>query len=188
MVRARTSRQWRSVLLSPQLAVGLGMQAYVHANFRLRIFGLEHLNMEPGTIVAASHRSDDDVPLLIAALYTRWVRAYAQGGSWPTFVGRDDLFLRGFLAGWLPGLPLPLRRALFKVRISRPLERLQCVPVREPRRMRLVELLLTEPDRDLGGWFPGELRYALEQRARALGEQPPRLAREVIDGAYADVL
>ncbi len=182
------TRAWRPALLSPESAVALGMTVYVRSRFRLRCYGAERLSSAPGTIVAVSHRSDDDVPVLAAALYTQWARAVAQGRPWPTFVARDDLFLRGFLAGWQPGLPIGVRRALFRMRISRPLERLQCVPVREPRRMRLVELLLSDPDRELDGWLPAELERALLKRARALGRPQPRAGGEVIDAAYADVL
>ncbi|MDQ6811380.1 MAG: 1-acyl-sn-glycerol-3-phosphate acyltransferase [Actinomycetota bacterium] len=175
-------------LIAPQSVVALGMTAYVRAGFALRTFGAEHLRSDRGTIVAASHRTDYDVPVLSAALAWRWARAVAQGRPWPTFVARDDLFLRGFLAGWQPGVPIGVRRALFKVRISRPLERLQCVPVREPGRMRLVELLLSDPARDLEGWLPIELERALLKRARGLGRPQPRTGGDVIDAAYADVL
>lgn len=181
-------RAWRPALLSPESAIALGMTVYVRSRFRLRCFDAERLSSARGTIVAVSHRSDDDVPVLAAALYTQWARAVAQGRPWPTFVAREDLFLRGFLAGWQPGLPIHMRRALFRMRISSPLERLQCVPVREPLRMRLVELLLSDPDRELDGWLPAELERALLKRARALGRPQPRAGREVIDAAYADVL
>jgi hypothetical protein len=99
--------------------------------------------------------------------------AVADGRPWPTFVARADLFVRGFLAGWQPNAPLVLRRVLFKVRISRVMERLRCVPVREPFRMRLVELLRAYPDRELDGWFPAELEHALVRRARELGRPQP---------------
>jgi 1-acyl-sn-glycerol-3-phosphate acyltransferase len=181
-------RAWSSALVSPEGAIALGMTVYVRSRFRLRCYGAERLSNAPGTIVAVSHRSDDDVPVLAAALYTQWARAVAQGRPWPTFVARDDLFVRGFLAGWQPGLPIAVRRPLFKLRISRPLERLRCVPVREPRRMRIVELLLSDPDRDLDGWLPAELERELLKRARALGRPQPRSGGDVIDAAYADVL
>ena len=181
-------RSWSSSLLSPESAVALGMTAYVRSRFRLRCFGIDHLSSEPGTIVTVSHRSDDDVPVLAAALYPQWARAVADGRPWPTFVARADLFARGFLAGWQPNAPLALRRALFKVRISRVMERLRCVPVREPLRMRLVELLLAYPDRELDGWFPAELEHALVRRARELGRPQPSFGGQVIDGAYADIL
>jgi hypothetical protein len=45
------------------------MIAYVRARFRLRVFGSEHLRIEPGQIFAPSHRSDNDVPVLIATHY-----------------------------------------------------------------------------------------------------------------------
>src|SRR5438270_12758037 len=80
--RVRPSREPSASLLSPHSAIALGMVAYVRAGFCLRIFGAERLRTDPGTIVAPSHRSDNDVPVLIAALYARWARAVHRGRPW----------------------------------------------------------------------------------------------------------
>ncbi len=176
-------------MIAPQRAVALGMTGYVRARFTVRSFGLDHLRIEPGAIVAASHRSDHDVPVLVSVLYPRWSDAVAIGVPWPTFAADDHAFLRGFLAGYPPGIPLALRRLLWPIRVGGVLERhLQCVPVREPRRMRLVELLSAAPEQPLDGRLPAELTAALRRRAARLGRPEPRRASDVIDGAYADLL
>ncbi|MGH2887503.1 MAG: hypothetical protein ACRDPA_33195, partial [Solirubrobacteraceae bacterium] len=72
------------------------MTAYIRLRLRPRVFGLEHLRLEPGTIVAPNHRSDNDVPVLVSALYPRWARAVAHGLPWPTFATDDHALQRGF--------------------------------------------------------------------------------------------
>ena len=84
------------------------MTGYVRTVFAARTFGMEHLRVEPGTIIAPNHRSDNDVPLLVSALYPLWSKAAVSGVPWPTFAADDHAFLRGFLAGYPAGIPLPL--------------------------------------------------------------------------------
>jgi 1-acyl-sn-glycerol-3-phosphate acyltransferase len=71
--------------ISAQHPVAAGMTAYVRLRLRPRVFGLERLRTEPGTILTPNHRSDNDVPVLAAAMYPRWAHAAARGGPWPTF-------------------------------------------------------------------------------------------------------
>src|SRR6185437_726177 len=131
---------------APQDPVPLGMTAYVRARFRLRVFGSEHLRIEPRQIIAPSHRSDNDVPVLISVIYPAWSAAVARGAPWPTFGAMIELFLPGFFAGYPPALPLALRRLLWPYQPGTVLGRhLQCVPVREPHRMRVQELLRHAP-------------------------------------------
>lgn len=172
-----------------QEIVALGMTGYVRAGFRTRTFGLEHLCLEPSTIIAPNHRSDNDVPLLVSALAASWGTAAADGVPWPTFAADDHAFFRGFLAGYPEGIPLGLRRLLWPIRVGGVLERhLQCVPVRQPAQMRLVELLRRDPDRPLDGQLPRELRDALARRARESGRRAPLRAGDVLNGRYADIL
>lgn len=172
-----------------QQMVALGMTGYVRAGFQTRTFGLEHLSLQPSTIITPNHRSDNDVPLLVSALASRWAAAVAGGGSWPTFAADDHAFFRGFLAGYPEGLPLGLRRLVWPVRVGGVLERhLQCVPVRQPARMRLVELLRRDPDRPLDGQLPPAVRDALARRARELERPMPLRAGEALNGRYADIL
>jgi 1-acyl-sn-glycerol-3-phosphate acyltransferase len=172
-----------------QRAVALGMIGFVRARLRVLTFGTDQLQIAPGTIVAPSHRSDYDVPLLMSVVYPQWSTAARRGMQWPTFAADDDLFMRGFLAGYPPQLPLPLRRMLWPIRVGGPLERhLQCVPVRMPARMRLVELLRSAPEQPLDGRLPAELETSLRARAAQLRRPAPRIARDVLSGAYADLL
>jgi 1-acyl-sn-glycerol-3-phosphate acyltransferase len=176
-------------VIALQRIVALAMTGYVRSAFRTREFGLEHLRLEPGTIVSPNHRSDNDVPLLVSSLYPRWSQAVARGVPWPTFAADDQAFLRGFLAGYPAGIPLPLRRLLWPIRVGGVLEqRLQCVPVRDPARMRLVELLRAAPERPLDGRLPLELDVALRKRAAKLGRPAPFRAADALGGAYADLL
>jgi 1-acyl-sn-glycerol-3-phosphate acyltransferase len=169
--------------------VALGMTAYIRATFRLRVFGLEHLRIEPGQIFAPSHRSDNDVPLLITVLYPTWSKAVRQGAPWPTFAAMIELFLPGFFAGYPAGLPPALRRMLWPYQPGGVLgRRLQCIPVREPERMRLQELLRPAPQMPLDEVLAGEMVEALSARAAELGRPRPTHAADVLDGAYADLL
>ena len=158
---------------APQDPVALGMTAYVRTSFRVRVFGLENLRIEPGQIFAPSHRSDNDVPLLITVLYPTWSKAVAEGAPWPTFAAMIELFLPGFFAGYPAGLPLTLRRALWPYQPGGVLRRhLQCVPVREPERMRLQELLRHAAQTPLDELLPGEVLEALSARAATLRAAP----------------
>jgi 1-acyl-sn-glycerol-3-phosphate acyltransferase len=176
-------------MVALQRAVALGMAGYVRAGFRTRTFGLEHLRPEPATILAPNHRSDNDVPVLVSALAGRWAAAVGEGVPWPTFAADDHAFFRGFLAGYPEGIPMALRRLLWPVRVGGVLERyLQCVPVRQPGRMRLVELLRHDPDRPLDGQLPPDVRDALFRRAGELGRPVPDRGGDVLDGRFADLL
>ena len=165
------------------------MTAYVRLRLRPQVFGLEHLRLEPRTIVAPNHRSDNDVPVLVTALYPKWARAVARGVPWPTFATDDDALERGFLAGYPQHIPLWLRQLLWPIRVGGVLERnLQCVAVREPTTMLLAEVLRADPHMALDGQLPPELRAALARRAAARRRPPPERAGDVLHGEYADLL
>ena len=175
--------------VSAQHPVAAGMTVYIRLRLRPRVFGLERLCLEPGTIVAPNHRSDNDVPVLVAALYPRWARAVARGLPWPTFATDDHALQRGFLAGYPEDLPLWLRQLLWPINVGGVLERnLQCVPVREPTRMRLAEVLRADPRMALDGQLPPELRAAIARRAAERHRPPPERAADVLRGEYADLL
>jgi hypothetical protein len=159
------------------------MAAYVRGRFALRVFGREHVRIEPGQIFAPSHRSDNDVPVLITVLYPAWSAAIARGAAWPTFGAMIELFLPGFFAGYPARIPLTLRRLAWPYQPGGVLERhLQCVPVREPDRMRLQELLRHDPDERLEDLLPAELMRLLGARAAALGRGGPVRAADVSKG------
>ncbi len=169
--------------------VALGMTGYVRMGFSLRTFGLEALRLEPSTILAPNHRSDNDVPVLVSALARTWTRAVSDEVPWPTFAADDHAFFRGFLAGYPEAIPLGLRRVLWPLRVGGVLERgLQCVPVRRPMQMRAVELLRYDPARRIDGQVPADIRCALAQRARLVGVPAPVWAADALRGTYADIL
>ena len=169
--------------------VAIGMSGHSAVFFNRRMFGAENIRLGPHSILAPSHRTDHDVPVLASLFFPHWARAFAEGNPWPTFATDDQAFMRGFLAGYTPGLPLWMRRLLWPIRVGGVLERhLQCVPVRQPSQMLAVELLRAAPDQPLDGQVPTELRAALIDRAITLRRPSPKLAADVLDGGYADLL
>ncbi|MGB2952379.1 MAG: hypothetical protein WBB74_03165 [Gaiellaceae bacterium] len=167
-------------------AVGLGMLAYSRAVFDVRLLGLDDFRVEPGTLLVSMHRSNHDVPVICGAIYPG-------GGMWhrrqtrPWFAVRDDLFLPGFFAGQPARLPPRARRLLYPVSIDRLMSRVQCLPIRSPERMRLIELLRSAPEAELARILPADRLGALGARARELGLPEPRLARDALRGEYADL-
>jgi 1-acyl-sn-glycerol-3-phosphate acyltransferase len=172
-----------------QQPVALGLTGYARARYRVRSFGVERLRIQPGAVIAASHRSENDVPVLLSVLYPPWSRAVGAGVRWPAFAAREDLFLSGFLAASTPGLPVAVRRMLWPIGIGGVLERrLRCLPVREPNRIRLLELLRSDPERPLEEYLAPRLVAMLRARAAQLGMPVPLRGTDVLEGAYADLL
>ena len=116
--------------------VALGMWLYARAAFRLVVVG--RLRLEPGQLLLATHRANADVPIICAALFFR-------AGIWRRhrfrlhFAARDDLLEPGALAALTPGLPRPLRRALFAVEPAPLLARVRVHPVRSRSTMKLAQ-------------------------------------------------
>jgi len=166
--------------------VALALAAYAHLRFRIRVLGAPVERRHP-TLFVSTHRSDDDVPLLVAALYRR-VHGLPRRGPAVHFVVRDDLFEPGFFAGYPRGLPRPVRRLLWPLGIG-PILRghLPCHPAAWPSGMRLVQLLRGCPDAPLEELLPEPLLAPLRLRAAELGKAP-RVARDVLEGDYADLL
>lgn len=166
--------------------VALGLRAYVLSRFRVRILG-EPFALRHPSLVVSSHRSDDDVPLLVASLY-RAAHGPLRHGPAVHFVVRDDLFEPGFFAGYPRGVARPLRRLLWPVGIGPVLRRhLPCHPAAWPGAARLVQLLRAHPDVPLRELLPASLLEPLLLRGETL-RRPPRLARDVLDGDFADLL
>jgi hypothetical protein len=169
--------------------VGVGMTAYARLVHRTVVLGVDRLRLEPGVVLVSTHLSDADVPVLGGALY---------GGArlWgdptltrPSFAVGNDLLLPGYLAGYPRGLPLALRRALWPLGIGPVMRRwVRCLPVRHADRLRLVEALRSLPELDLAEALPPARVEELRRRATRFGEPTPRVARDVLDGRYADLL
>jgi hypothetical protein len=169
--------------------VGVGMTAYGRLVHRTVVLGIERLRLEPGVVLMSTHLSDADVPVLAGALYGG-ARMWSDPAiTRPSFAVANDLLLPGYLAGYPRGMPIALRRALWPIGIGPVMRRwVRCLPVRYADRLRLVEALRALPDLELAEALPPAELEALQRRAAGFGEPAPRLAREVLDGRYADLL
>ena len=169
--------------------VGAGMVSYAYLGRRTTVLGTERLRLEPGVVLAPTHLSDEDVPMLAATMY-------GPGRMWrdaevtrPAFAVSNDLLLRGYLAGYPRGLPAVLRRALWPLGVGAVMQRwVRCLPVRFADRMRLVEALRSRPDLELTEALTPVRLEALADRAAQLGHPRPRVARDVLSAGYADLL
>jgi hypothetical protein len=169
--------------------VGLGMTAYTGLVYRGVLLGRDRLRLEPGVVLASTHLSDADVPVLAGALYRGAEMWRDPEVTRPSFAVRNDLLAPGYLAGYPRGMPLALRRALWPLGIGPVMRRwVRCLPVRFADRMRLVEVLRRLPDLDLAAALTPRRFEALCRRAAQLGRPPPRLGRDVLSGAYADLV
>jgi 1-acyl-sn-glycerol-3-phosphate acyltransferase len=169
--------------------VGAGMTAYGRLVHRTVVLGLERLRLEPGVVLVSTHLSDADVPVLAGALYGGARLWEDPAASRPSFAVANDLLLPGYLAGYPRGLPRLVRRALWPLGIGPVMTRwVRCLPIRHADRLRLVEALRALPQVELASALPPALVEQLQRRAVELGEPEPRLARDVLDGRYADLL
>lgn len=162
------------------------MWVYTHAAFRVRTLGAERLRVRPGTILAITHRRETDVPLVCPPLF------YGSGmrvnhSLRMSFAARQDLFEPGFFAGFPKAVPAPVRRALWRVDISRYLDVLTLLPVRSAAVIRLVDVVRLEPGLALDA-LPEEVAGDLRWRAAALELPEPRRAGDVDRGEYGDLL
>jgi 1-acyl-sn-glycerol-3-phosphate acyltransferase len=155
------------------MTVGAGMNAFSRTMFSVVVQGA--FEPAPATLYLATHRSERDVPLVCGEMYPR-LHGRSEQGPW--FAVREDLLLPGFFAHVAPGL-LPLSLGVGSVLTKR----LRCIPVRPANRMRLIELVRTEPSLPLD-----RLPFADEFRARARGRRPPSRAGDLLVSRYADLL
>jgi hypothetical protein len=164
-------------------AVGIGMRAYSRAAFRVRYLGSKSFRLRPGTLIAATHRKETDVPVITPELYFR-AAIWKHRSEGMHFAARDDMFLRGFFAGFPPEMQPRARRLLFQVSVGRFLPRVAVHPISSASTARLVELLAASPDAPLEDVAPERLRSLLGER----GVPPTARAGDVVRGTYADIL
>jgi Acyltransferase len=168
-------------------AVGHGMWAYSQAAFRVELHAPGGFAIEPGTLVVVTHRRESDVPLICPPIY------FATGG-WRNrtnrmhFAARDDMFLPGFFAGFPPDLPVWVRKALYRVGVSRWLPVVNVFPIRSASVARLGEVLAARSESALSELLPEQTATEFRARAVAVGLAPPLRARDVLRGVYADLL
>ena len=171
-------------------AVAFGMWAYTNATFRVATLCGERLRWRRGLLIVCSHRAETDVPLLCPSLYLRadFVRERRHRLH---FAARDDVFDKGFFAGFPPHLPIRLRRLLYPLGVGRLLQNMPMHPVPYPGvgQLRLGRALAELPaETVLAPILPESVIHRLEVRAREAHLRPPRTARDALRGAYADLL
>ena len=121
-------------------AVGLGMQPYARLSFRIESHGTGGFHFDRGLLIAVTHRAESDPPIVIAELY-RSARVWLERGQRLHFAARDDMFERGFFAGFPLRLPGAARRALYPVEIGRFLPMVRVHPIGSAKRMKLAQAL-----------------------------------------------
>jgi hypothetical protein len=168
-------------------AVGLGMRAYSRSAFRVRFVGPRSFRLRPGTLIVATHRKESDVPLIGPELYFRG-RLWRHRGEQMHFAARDDMFLRGFFAGFPPDLSARARRLLFPLSVGRFLPRVAVHPISSASTTRLLELVAANPEAPLAEAAPERLLPAVAGRARERGLDVPVRAGDILRGDYADLL
>ena len=155
-------------------AVGLGMQPYARLAFRIESHGTDGFHFDRGLLVAVTHRAETDPPIIIAELY-RSARVWLERGQRLHFAARDDMFERGFFAGFPLSLPGAARRALYPVEIGRYLPMVRVHPIGSANRMKLAQALhRVDPRTPL----PPEV-------AERFAPVRPRTAAEALRGGFA---
>ena len=171
-------------------AIALGMWVNTRTLYRVTTIGPVPSRLRHGTLIVSTHRAETDVPLICPSIYLGY-------GLWrhrrvrPHFAAREDVFERGFFAGFPAGLPLVVRRALYGVGVGRVLARLPMHPVPYPdaRRLRLGRALAAVPQAaPLESLLPASTYRLLRERALEAGLAEPRVVGDVLNGTYADVL
>ncbi len=170
-------------------AVAFGMWLYSLTAFRVEVIG--EFEPTPGCLLVSTHRAESDVPIICPSLYIRGGYIANRDAPRLWFAARDDMFDRGFFAGFPPSLPLVARRALYPLRAGSWLPRVRVAPVPYPsiaqlRLGRALEEL--PPGTSLAEVLPGELTAAFAARATDAGLPAPRTVRNACRGVFADLL
>jgi 1-acyl-sn-glycerol-3-phosphate acyltransferase len=164
-------------------AVGLGMRAFSRSAFRVRYVGPESFRLKPGTLIVATHRKETDVPLIAPELYFR-ASLWKHRSERMHFAARDDMFLRGFFAGFPPEMSPRTRRLLFPLSVGRFLPRVEVHPISSASTARLFELLDASPETRVADVVPERLLGSLRGRGLA----GSALSQDALRGEYADLL
>lgn len=164
------------------------LTAGARAAYRVRALGADDLQLEPSTLYAVNHPREADPAVAVAALYPHLYRPWRRD-LLVHFTLRDDLHRRGFFAGYPLRLPLWARRLLFPIGLGRVFDGpLPCPALRSANRMLVADLLRSRPDAELDELLPHDDLERIRRRADRLGRPAPRLARDALQGSYADLL
>jgi hypothetical protein len=168
-------------------AVGLGMWAYSNAAFRIVILGPRRFRLEPGTIITITHRRETDVPVISPPLYLG-ARLWRNVDDRMAFAARDDMFVRGFFAGFPGALSPRARKLLYRLGVGSMLPLVQVHPIGSARLALVKEVLEERPGGELDKVLPDDLVERFRIRAAELGLPAPSRARDALRGEYADLL
>jgi 1-acyl-sn-glycerol-3-phosphate acyltransferase len=164
-------------------AVGIGMRAYSRAAFRVRYVGPKSFRLRRGTLIAATHRKETDVPVIAPELYFR-ASLWKHRSERMHFAARDDMFLRGFFAGFPPEMSPRARRLLFPLSVGRFLPRVEVHPISSANTARLFELLDASLEAPVADVVPERLLAPFRERGLADSAR----AEDALRGEYADLL
>jgi Acyltransferase len=168
-------------------AVGVGMWAYSNAAFRIVVLGPRRFRLEPGTIITVTHRRETDVPVVSPPLYFG-TRLWRNVGDRMAFAARDDMFVRGFFAGFAEGLSPRTRKLLYRVGVARMLPLVEVHPIGSARQALVKDVLEERPGEALDELLPGDLAERFRVRGSEFGLPMPTRARDALRGEYADLL
>jgi Acyltransferase len=168
-------------------AVGLGMWAYSHAAFRVVALGPRRFRLQPGTIIAVTHRRETDVPVISPLIYFG-ARLWRNIDDRMAFAARDDMFVSGFFAGFPAGMSPRARRLLYRVGIGSKLPLVQVHPIGSASAALVKEVLEERSSAPLDKVVAEGLAAEFGARAAGLGLHAPERARDALRGEYADLL
>jgi acyltransferase-like protein len=168
-------------------AVGLGMWAYSNAAFQIVVLGPRRFRLEPGTIITVTHRRETDVPVISPPLYFG-ARLWRNVGDRMSFAARDDMFVRGFFAGFAEELSPRARKLLYRLGVGPMLPLVEVHPIGSARLALAKEVLEEQPGGSLDDVLPDELAERFRIRAAELGLPAPSRSRDALRGEYADLL
>lgn len=166
----------------------LVLTAGARAAFDVRALGADRLRLEPSTLLVANHPHEADPAVAVAALYPALYRPWRRE-LLVHFTLRDDLYARGFFAGYPLQMPLWARRLLFPLSLRRVFDGpLPCPALRSAGRMLVADLVRAYPQADLDELLPQEMVERLRRRAAEQGLRAPERGCDVDRSVYADLL
>ena len=163
------------------------MWAYSNAAFKIVVLGPRRFRLEPGTIITVTHRRETDVPVISPPLYLG-ARLWRNVDDRMAFAARNDMFVRGFFAGFAEGLSPRARKVLYRIGVGKMLPLVHAHPIGSARLALTKEVLEERPGDALDEVLPGGLAETFRTRAAELGLPAPSRARDGLRGEYADLL
>jgi Acyltransferase len=119
---------------------GNGMILTTKALFRVELVGQKNYDFTPGTVMACTHKSSADIPVVIPRLCLWKIPNRRKEFHTIYEMTREDLFEDGFLIGFFPHLN-KYRRLLSKINMGGYFDWLQARPIKTPDEQTISQLL-----------------------------------------------